>query len=144
MSATVPVLGEVLQERANQTARWGEQNHPDGTGGSEFRERAGAMRVLCEVAAAEGVLTWADIFEEEVAEALAEYDDDRLREELVQVAAVAVAWVEAIDRRRAPTTSVCSDGMHDLCTARVRANPSEDWHEASYTRCACSCHERRA
>jgi hypothetical protein len=34
-----------------------------------------------------------------VAEALAEDDPTLLRAELIQVAAVAVAWVEAIDRR---------------------------------------------
>ena len=36
---------------------------------------------------------------EEVAEAFAEADVRRLRAELVQCAAVAVKWVEAIDRR---------------------------------------------
>ena len=35
---------------------------------------------------------------EEVAEAFEEHDPARLRSELVQVAAVAVAWVEKIDR----------------------------------------------
>lgn len=38
---------------------------------------------------------------EEVAEAFAESDDARLRAELVQVAAVAQAWIESIDRRSA-------------------------------------------
>jgi hypothetical protein len=47
----------------------------------------------------EGTLTWTHILEEEVCEALAETDQERLREELVQVAAVACAWVECIDRR---------------------------------------------
>ena len=36
---------------------------------------------------------------EEVAEAFAESDPARLREELIQVAALAVSWVEKIDAR---------------------------------------------
>ena len=47
--------------------------------------------------------TWADILREEYFEALAETDPARLRVELIQVAAVAVAWVEAIDRAEAPS-----------------------------------------
>jgi hypothetical protein len=45
-------------------------------------------------------LTWRDILLEEVYEAFAETDSDRLREELIQVAAVALSWVDAIDRRK--------------------------------------------
>jgi hypothetical protein len=45
-------------------------------------------------------LTWADILEEEIAEALAESDPVKLRAELVQSGAVIVAWIEAIDRAR--------------------------------------------
>jgi malonyl CoA-acyl carrier protein transacylase len=46
-------------------------------------------------------VTWEHILTEEHYEAMAEEDPTRLREELIQVAAVAVAWVEAIDRRHA-------------------------------------------
>jgi hypothetical protein len=93
------VLGEVLQERVDQDAKWGEQNHLDGTGAA-FRVRASeAQRRITEAAFEQGAGTWALIFLEEVAEVLAESDLERLREELVQAAAVAVAWVEAIDRR---------------------------------------------
>lgn len=99
-AAGVTVLGEVLEERHRQEALWGEQNHADGTGALWRAGHADAARLQCQVASELGVITWADIFEEEVAEALAESDLERLREELVQVAAVAVAWVEAIDRRR--------------------------------------------
>jgi hypothetical protein len=100
MSATPAVLGEVLQERIDQAAKWGEQNHPDGTGGL-YEAAAETARARCDAHARAGSVTWAHIFREEAYEALAESDEARLREELVQVAAVAVAWVEAIDRRRA-------------------------------------------
>jgi hypothetical protein len=69
-ATTMRVLDEVQDERRRQDAKWGEQNHPDGT-----------------------------IALEEVFEALVETDPAKLRDELLQVAAVAVAWVEAIDRR---------------------------------------------
>lgn len=49
----------------------------------------------------EGYGSWADILVEEVAEALDEMDDEQaLRTELVQVAAVVLRWIESIDERR--------------------------------------------
>lgn len=54
-------------------------------------------------AAASGVLAWRDVLLEEVHEALAESDQDRLRAELLQVAAVCAAWISDIDSR--PTAS---------------------------------------
>ncbi|HET6917266.1 MAG TPA: hypothetical protein VFH56_14325 [Acidimicrobiales bacterium] len=94
------VTREVIQERVRQEAKWGEQNHPDGTGPTiptlNAAERA---RYECDYAHRNGNGTWRHILYEEVAEAFAEIDPKRLREELIQVAAVAVAWVEAIDRR---------------------------------------------
>lgn len=45
----------------------------------------------------DGTVTWADILLEEVFEALAENDSQRLRDELVQVAAVAVKWIALLD-----------------------------------------------
>jgi len=92
------VLLDVLAERKDQDEKWGEQNHPDGTG-TAYRVDAQFARRACEDAAALGQVTWRHILAEEVFEALAETDPERLREELIQVAAVAVSWVEAIDRR---------------------------------------------
>ena len=95
------VLGQVGTERAAQDAKWGPQNHPDGTGGRDARDACDAARMLCDLRHREGRGTWSDILREEVCEAFAESDPRKLRAELVQVAAVAVAWVEAIDRRKA-------------------------------------------
>jgi hypothetical protein len=94
------VLDEVYAERVAQNAKWGEQNHPDGTSRA-LRHFAIARRRACQRAAVAGTVTWRHIFDEEYAEACAEEDPAKLRAELVQVAAVAVAWVEAIDRRAA-------------------------------------------
>ena len=66
----------VEQERNAQDAKWGEQNHPN--------------------------LLWLGILGEEfgeVSKALIEGDPiDHVREELVQVAAVCVAWLECLER----------------------------------------------
>ena len=101
---TMPGAGvarEVIQERVRQEARWGEQNHPDGTGLYQQQAAAENARRVCDNNFRRGKGSWADILREEFAEVLAESDPARLREELIQVAAVAIAWTEAIDRRGA-------------------------------------------
>ncbi|GAA2159263.1 hypothetical protein [Glycomyces lechevalierae] len=103
------VLDEIAAERARQDAQWGEQNHPDGTGpkvvlaggNAWMEEHAEHARRECQTAADAEAVTWRHILREEVYEAFAEFDPAALRAELVQVAAVAVAWIEAIDRREA-------------------------------------------
>jgi len=99
------VLLEVMDERRAQEAKWGQQNHPDGTGPLlVWADKAASVAVSsfrnrCEYRFKMGNGTWSDIALEEIAEALAEEDPALLRAELIQVAAVAVGWVEAIDRR---------------------------------------------
>jgi hypothetical protein len=95
------VLAEIQAERQRQDAKWGEQNHPDGTGNKSQQDYADQARKWCEAAFGSGYGTWADVLAEEVAEVNAERDPARLRAELVQVAAVAAAWIAAIDRRAA-------------------------------------------
>lgn len=104
-------IRQVIDERARQDATWGEQNHPDGTGpdwpalyvpaGGTAADARDLARRLCQGLASHGAVSWGDIIREEVCEALAEADPRELRRELVQVAAIAVAWIEAIDRRTA-------------------------------------------
>lgn len=102
------ILESVLAERRAQHSKWGEQNHPDGTGPQTTplghrhvaSDLALSAKLSTDRATRQGVLTWVDILLEEVFEALAEDDPDELRSELIQIAAVAVAWVGAIDRRR--------------------------------------------
>lgn len=118
------VYADIRAERARQDAKWGEQNHPDGTKpgviplyaaavagpnppGSTLNAftladaewLALAFKAATDDAARVGDITWRHILLEEVFEALAEDDAAKLRAELVQVAAVAAQWVEAIDRR---------------------------------------------
>lgn len=103
------VLNEIAEERARQDAKWGEQNHPDGTGaayglGTVRELTADYAKQRCDAAFERGVGTWEHILHEEFCEAMAEDDPDRLRAELLQTAAVAVHWIEALDLRRVPVT----------------------------------------
>lgn len=99
MSTVGDVVNAVVAERAAQDKRWGEQNHPDGTGYGIWVARAEEIKRRAAYQVKNNTLTWQTILYEEVAEAFAESDPIRLREELVQCAAVCVAWIEAIDRR---------------------------------------------
>lgn len=116
MNSTTKVLIEVERERTRQDAKWGPQNHRDLP--DRWREwgwgREQVAQILVVPTAKEAkdncdyesdVLqspTWSHILTEEHAEAIEQAalgDRAKLREELIQVAAVAVAWIEAIDRR---------------------------------------------
>ena len=90
------VLSEVQAKRLNQNEKWGEQNHRNYEGKlSDYDTLVSICRELNDTQ-----LSWETILQEEVNGALAEMDNDnRLRAELIQVAAVVVAWVECIDRR---------------------------------------------
>lgn len=109
------VLDEIAAERGRQEAKWGEQNHPSlcqvllrRVGGCSADRMAEEYEIptesrakqLIDTAVDRGECTYAHILLEEVCEAVACLDDERrIREELVQVAAVAVAWIQCIDRR---------------------------------------------
>lgn len=94
------VLRDIIEERGRQDKKWGIQNHPNGTAPWNSRQ-ANYYRDLCDQRAHSGQVSWFDILLEEVWEAGAEIEDGKLREELVQVAAVCAAWIEDIDRRSA-------------------------------------------
>lgn len=97
------VLSEIEDERRRQDEKWGEQNHPPGTG--EAWDGIGRLFVASGrgiEAAARRILgqspTYTGVLMEEVGEALQETDPAKLRVELIQVAAVAAAFVECLDR----------------------------------------------
>lgn len=99
-----PVTSEVVEERQRQDAKWGQQDHPDaGSRHSKWVAQANAQvaRKLCQDDFRDGDPSWEIILLEEVYEAIEQCNEDtaKLREELIQVAAVCVAWAEAIDRR---------------------------------------------
>lgn len=103
---TFDVLTEVMAERSQQDELWGEQNHPltnpdydclpdkfsdFHAAEAEMWRRISARRVQ------EGTIAWDGILREEVHEARAEW---------LQVAAVAVAAIECIDRAAMALRSV--------------------------------------
>jgi hypothetical protein len=104
---------EVEAERERQNEKWGEQNHPDGTdpdtdplerilepGWNNATDLATNATNVTDSGLKDGTVTFQDIFLEEVFEAIAEEDEEKLYVELVQVAAVAQQWAEAIRRRQ--------------------------------------------
>ncbi|MFP3990677.1 hypothetical protein U9R90_25070 [Streptomyces sp. E11-3] len=117
------VLAEIAAERARQDAKWGEQSHPDLdrrdigiVTRNEYAFRATRWQEINTERATPTVTAgrcsgcseephthtaWDGVLLEEVYEALAESDPARLRAELVQVAAVATNYIQAIDRRTA-------------------------------------------
>lgn len=98
---TLSILEEVSDERARQDELWGEQNHPSSFGGNAIRNatrEANRWKEINSARVSQDTLTWDGILLEEVYEALAEESPERRRQELLQVAAVAVAEIEAIDR----------------------------------------------
>jgi hypothetical protein len=119
------VLAEIAKERGRQDAKWGEQNHPlvDPSAVEQPTMVLGQMRTAyparlfdfyglptatyarkqCQQAAREGRSTWADIILEEFCEfieAAGLGDEAGARAELRQLAAVAVAAIQAMDRRK--------------------------------------------
>lgn len=95
------VLSDVLVERRKQEAKFGQQDLPDGTGGALFRNHSDWSKRQYEEAAIANRLTYRHVLREEVDEAFAESDEDKLIAELTQVAAVATKWIESIRRRQA-------------------------------------------
>ena len=105
------VLREVMHEREQQVGRYGHNEELlDGTGPDE--PWLGAVSELPAARVEEwfredyerheraaGAPTWMHLIREEVAEVFREDDPARLREEIIQVAALCVSWVEKLDRR---------------------------------------------
>ena len=105
------VLEEIQQERIKQDQRWGEQNHPildeillcrDPERMCQQYEIPSEPRArqLLEFAEEKGELTYMHILMEEVSEVASTGNQiQETRKELVQVAAVACAMIESIDRK---------------------------------------------
>ncbi len=102
-------LAEIAAEAARAGQTWGPQTHlPDGTGPDvrvyiegSASEVSDDVRREVNALASVGKSAWTPILLEEAFEAFAEDDPARLRAELIQVAAVALRWITAIDTRQA-------------------------------------------
>lgn len=105
---TGSVLKEVAAERARQDAKWGQMDYPSVAVVNDQVKRnfciseAKAARGECDDRHRRGHGSFMDVLIEETAEAndaACERANDKLRGELVQVAAVAVAFIECLDRK---------------------------------------------
>lgn len=102
-------LFAVHLERHEQDRKWGPyRDNPDGVGptlliaGYRSADYADAVRQENEHEFAEGRrLSWANILLKQFSAAIATDDATVLRSRLVKVAAVAVAWIERLDERKA-------------------------------------------
>lgn len=108
------VFAEIASERKRQDAKWGVQNHPsvdavlEGRVGGCSPDRMcehyeipseARAKFMCQNAALHGECTFTHIAVEELSEAVSAENDIDRRVELVQLAAVIVQWIQAIDRR---------------------------------------------
>lgn len=105
-TGTFKVLDAIYNERKRQDEKWGPvQDHPDVHPDPNYAydlEPAEYYKGQTDRHAREGNINYLDILLEEVAEAADEAkagNRDALRTELIQVAAVAVKWVEILDRQ---------------------------------------------
>jgi len=90
---------EIDKERKRQDEKWGEQNHLMVRFSEHIdqnKKLADAMKVLND---SSGNYDWCSILLEEVYEAFSETELEKQREEMIQVAAVAVQIIEYLDRK---------------------------------------------
>ena len=107
------IFEEIANERRKQDEKWGEQNHPclDQTllnrrGGctpmrmcEEYEiPSEGRAKKKCDKAFETNKGTYTHIAVEEMSEVVSAFDIHKRREEIIQLAAVCVAWIEKIDR----------------------------------------------
>lgn len=109
-SRSATAIRDALFERVRQFKKWGDQSHPcvpwelpgrgwDEKTVAESLERAAKKDCDREFKAGRG--TWWHIAHEELCEVLAAPPEKR-REELVQLTAVCLAWLEDLDNKRPP------------------------------------------
>jgi hypothetical protein len=96
------VFNEILMERIRQNEKWGEQNHPMTYKGFDYLECKQTLEIIRTWNDRE--TCWRNVLAEEFLEAFAETDPEKQREEMIQVAAVAVQIIEYLDRKREAET----------------------------------------
>ena len=92
------IFEDIREERKRQNEKWGEQNHPMLNGRftiEAMTEKLYMYKALNEILKNPN---WYSILLEEVYEAFAETKPEKQREEMIQVAAVAVQIIEYLDR----------------------------------------------
>ena len=107
------IFSEIDEEMNRADAKFGPQYElPWGTGGVIFPSYRNTARKQCQDAAESGTCSWQLILQEEVYEAFAETEPELLRAELLQVAAVAVRWIDAIDALSGESLTTRDEGRN--------------------------------
>ena len=124
--STIQVLEDVFSERLRQVAKYGHNDECADGSGPETRwllplssvsaaEAQAALRGSYEAFEEEtGTPTWVHLVLEEVCEAFEASTPDRLEEELLQVAALCVSWVETLRRRGPKPLPSSPDELEEL------------------------------
>jgi hypothetical protein len=94
------IFADIAQERKRQHEKWGEQNHPM-LGQAYDAGTIAKLKDHYQDLNDDKTLPpcWFNILMEEVCEAFSETEPAKQREEMAQVAAVAVQIIECLDRR---------------------------------------------
>jgi hypothetical protein len=96
------IFAEISRECKRQNEKWGEQNHqmlyPEYL--EQARESAENAKRICALNASIKKLSWYDILMEKFLEAFAETEPEKQREEMIQVAAVAVQIIKCLNRKK--------------------------------------------
>lgn len=100
------IIEEILKEKERQVSIWGEQNHLsvyENYKESDCEDKYGIVieenaKFLCEDAVNKKELTWAHIAVEELSEVINAKNEKDRREEIIQLCAVLVSWIESLER----------------------------------------------
>jgi len=134
------IFGEIRKERERQNEKFGEQNPPclyDNLIEAEIQPNAMCViygipteeeaKNKCDEAFSGGFGTYADIAIEEMSEVISAFDIHKRREELIQLTAVCVAWIEKIDRDIERQESKSSKSTNTSITYNVKERKKEAW-----------------
>jgi hypothetical protein len=115
MIKTIAILERVFEERVRQVAQYGHNDDLEDGTGPDVQWLKGTdinldLRTATEIEQAfrheyenheerNGKPTWMHLVREEIGESFAESDPERLEAELIQVAALAVSWIESLEKR---------------------------------------------
>lgn len=94
------IIREIFEEQQRAHGLYGNHHATKHGTGEHFWSAAQRARALCGAKMDIGRETMADIFLEEVFEALSEKDPDKLETELKQCGAVIVTWLEKLRKKR--------------------------------------------
>ena len=108
------VLGDVLLEFARLDAIHGGHDRSNGTGRHDYGKQADQAAASTRRARRKDKLTWRHVLAEQFWSAITQSDNGQLRKALISLAAHALLWAAAIDRRpQTPVSAAATEGDGD-------------------------------